>query len=108
MHIPILADIPVIGIILFQHDFIIYFSIFAVIFAISPVLFFAILNKKNIAVSKGLNRDFLDFCYVLFFVTFLFCSILSAFTRSDPVTTKTSKNKAIKPNDQLAGRIAIK
>ena len=31
MHIPILADIPVIGIILFQHDFIVYFSIFAVI-----------------------------------------------------------------------------
>ena len=32
MHIPILADIPIIGIILFQHDFIVYFSIFAVIF----------------------------------------------------------------------------
>ena len=30
MYIPILADIPVIGIILFQHDFIVYFSIFAV------------------------------------------------------------------------------
>ena len=28
MHIPILADIPIIGIILFQHDFIVYFSIF--------------------------------------------------------------------------------
>ncbi len=32
MHIPILSDIPIIGIILFQHDFIVYFSIFAVIF----------------------------------------------------------------------------
>ena len=32
MHIPILSQIPIIGVVFFQHDFIVYFSIATVIF----------------------------------------------------------------------------
>ena len=54
--------------------------IFSVAFAVSPLLFFNILNIKKIAASKTPNKNFVDFCYIVFFVTFGFCFILSAYT----------------------------
>ncbi len=54
MHIPFLSDIPIIGIIFFQHDLIVYFSIFCVL---AVYLFFKNFRLGLIVKAIGENHD---------------------------------------------------